>query len=53
MTDDKIEKRLAEIDKKLDVMLRSCCSHTRRVAGHKSGDPVVCEDCGTVVGRVA
>lgn len=48
-----IHQRIADLDKKLDVILRSCCSHSRRVAGHKSGDPVVCEDCGTVVGHVS
>jgi len=52
MTDAEIKKRLDDLDKKLDVILLSCCTHSRRVSSDKRGDPIVCEDCETVVGFV-
>ena len=53
MTDADIKKRLAAIDEKLDKILRNCCTHSRRVASNKRGDPIICEDCGTVIGHVS
>lgn len=47
-----IRKRIDLMDEKLDKVLRSCCTHSRRVASNKPGDPIVCEDCETVVGFV-
>ena len=43
---------LERIHEKLDAILRSCCTHTRRVATTTRNDPIVCEDCNAVVGRV-
>lgn len=47
-----IQQRLADLDEKLDKILIACCSHRRTVAAHEEGAPVVCEDCGVIVGRV-
>lgn len=52
MTNAEIKKRLDAIDKKLDTILRNCCTHSRTVASMKVGDPVICEDCHLTVGVV-
>ncbi len=43
---------LERIHDKLDTILRNCCTHRRTVATRTRGDPIVCEDCQAVVGRV-
>ena len=47
-----IRKRIDLMDEKLDKILLNCCTHRKRVASHKSGDPILCEDCQQIVGYV-
>ena len=43
---------LTRMHDKLDKILENCCTHSRRVASKKSGDPIFCEDCRQIVGYV-
>ena len=43
---------LTRMHDKLDKILENCCTHSRRVASTKPGDPIFCEDCHTRVGTV-